>query len=293
MSDTTPEPLSPREQNAIAFELAQKALRYMGMLLAPLVVAGGFLGYGGYQDLKNKYNEQTAQLKAETQKTTARADTLGKLLALLRDTMHVRAAELANNSQEAGETRKRLQDFQLELARQTLNLQSNMQSQVRSAVDGANATSRDLRQRYATLDSQTLSRVRQLTDTANAANERAHEAVRIAREARVQTVGADHRQVLYGTPYQVSFSGVQGNSLRNFKVFDRQGTLQKEVALQESHEVIPLPDAGNPTHYIEIINVLDIPGGLLRLNGSSRADAATFRVTEATDYRRATLTAAH
>jgi hypothetical protein len=292
MSDTTPAtpaPVSPEQEDVIAFRLAQKALRYMAMWLTPLVAAGGLLGYGGYKDLKNKYDEQTVRLEKETQKTAAQAETLRIVMATLRDTMRVRAAEMAYNNRETTESLNRLRNFQSDLTKETLNLQSD----VRSATNGVTSTSRELRRNFESLATDNQTWFNQMVATANTAQQRADSAVRIAEEARVQTVGARQPQELYGTPFVIRFQGVSGNSLRQLRITDKRGGQTKEILVQPSHEPIPLPDATNPTHYIEIINVLDIPAGLLRLVGQSRADAATFRVTRVIEPRSAALTSTH
>ncbi len=295
MSDTTPAtpaPTSPEQEDVISFRLAQKALRYMVMWLTPLVLAGGLLGYGGYKDLKNKYDEQTTRLEKQTEKTAAQAETLRIVLAVLRDTMRVQSAEMAHNSHEAQLSRSRLEGYYNDLTRQTLALQTDLRTEVGHAMRDVNATSTDLRRNYANLDSSTRANFREMTQIANAAAQHADSAVRISEEARVQTVGARQRQELYGTPYVVTFEGISRNALRELTIYVR-GVPIRKVASQQAHEAIPLPDATNPTHYIEIINVLDIPAGLLRLVGQSRADAATFRVTRVTEPRSAALTAAH
>lgn len=289
MTDTTPAPLSSAQEDLIAFRLAKQALRYMAMLLAPLLLVAGWLGWDSYKGLRDNYDESTARLVAATKVTEARADTLKALLDTLHDALRVQSATLQQNSDEAKTSRTRLDTYYADLTRES----ADMRSQVGAAVSGVNQTSAFVRHSFESLSADNHTRFERLATTANAANQRADSAVRIAEEARVQTVGARERQQLYGTPFVVSFSGVKRSSLRDFTIADEHGIVVWNVPSQPSHQAIPLPNAANPTHYIEIINVLDIPGGMLmRLNGSSRADAATFRVTRVTGPRAETATAA-
>jgi signal transduction histidine kinase len=278
--DTAQGPLSPELEDVIAFRLAKKALRYMGMLLAPLLGIAVWLGYDNYQG----YSRSTEKLVQETQNTTAKADTLRALIAALQQLLHDQTVALASNNLEAEASRSRLQAYYGQLTQQTdadrnrlLSDRFQLISEVRSALDSVGMRSAMLQQSFTGLHSATQAQVEQMLSDADSANERAQRAVRIAEESGVQTVGARHRQELYGTPFDVYFTGVSRDALRDVVVSRHNGAAIHTTARLTSNDVIEIP-LGNLEYRIRVVNVLDIPGGLLRITGSSRTDAATFRV---------------
>jgi len=275
MSDITPGPLSPEAQELIAFGLARRALKYMGAVLTPIVVLATWFSISSYKGLKEKYETRLARFDTISRRVDARAEALGTLADSLELTLRLQRAELAYNSREADLSLRRAQTNYDQLVREA----AADRSELNHAVMDANSTSTRLTQSFAALNATTQKRIQGLVHEADSATRHADNAVRIAEEARVQTVGAGHRQELYGTPYEVSFAGVNRNTVRDLRIAYKGGgaTLRPPAPLG-TDDPIPLPNADRPEWYLSVINVLDIPRGLL-LVGRSRADAATFRLT--------------
>ncbi|HEX6747627.1 MAG TPA: hypothetical protein VF092_10090 [Longimicrobium sp.] len=278
MADTTPVPLSPDAEDLIAFRLAKKALRYMALMFAPLLGIAVWLGYDSYKGVKERYDQSIVDFTKATQETRLRADTLNRLADSLQRILAVQTAQLENNGREAEVARSQLRDYYSQLTQQAADLRSDVRSEVSSAVTRADTTSARLVRANTVFQSNVQSQFQRLMDTATNATQNAQRAVKIAEESRVQTVGARQRRPLYGTPFDVYFSGVSRDALRDFVIFQHDGAAIEMHSRLTGMDVIEIP-RGRPQFLIQIVNVLDIPGGLLRLNGSSRADAATFRVT--------------
>jgi signal transduction histidine kinase len=276
-TDTAPELLSPERENMMAFQLAQKALRYMAMWLSPFIIIAAWLGYDNYARLDRRYEEKLATLEAATRESKEKADLLSKLADSLEHVLDGQRWQLAFNGQEAAASRSRLQADYDQLAEQTSSDRHQLLHDVRTELGRVNDRAGELQQSFTFLDSTARSDFERMLTQANEANAMAQRAVQIAEESGVQTVGAGHRQQLYGTPYEVYFEGVSRDALRDLVIYRVGGGAVERRVRVPSHESIEIP-SGNPEFVVRVVNVLDIPGGLLRLTGSSRADAATFRV---------------
>jgi hypothetical protein len=287
MSESPQGPLSPEFEDLLAFRLARKVLITIAAMLTPVVLLLGWLGYDRYADLQAAFKRNTELLDRTTLETRSRADTLKMLTAQLEWVLAQQAQRLAAFDQDADASRVQLQEFYSRVTDQAADDRVRLIGQVNRAVSQADAlASRVDTAAFHAVSAAAVARnagsqLEQLQRDYSQTHQAASEALTLAREAAVQTVGARQRRHLYGTPFDVYFSGVTGNTLRDFMVADEDGETRRSVARQPVNEVIRVDDAAGVTYLLSIVNVIDVPGSLLRLSGGGRADAATFRVSRA------------
>lgn len=281
MPDPAPGPISPELEELLAYRLAKKALTVMAGMLAPLVLICGWFGYSKYTDLTDRLDQATAA-------TLARADTLKELTDSLRWFVNAQRAELTVAStyatKEADLLRSRQQQLLFEFAQRTADERVQLLRSVGDAVGEANTLSARVReaadsaQRAAQFARHAQPLIDRLEEQYASTNQNAQHALRIAEEASVQTVGAGATRQLFGTPFDIYFAGITREVLRDVTISRRGGARVQFEPRLRSDQPIDVPH-GDSIYRISVVNVLDIPAGVFRLNGSSRADAATFRVT--------------
>jgi hypothetical protein len=287
MPENSQGPLSPDFEDLLAFRLARKVLITIAAMLTPVVLLLGWLGYDRYADLQAAFNRNTALLDRTTLETRARADSLKLLTTQLEWVLAQQTQRLTSFDKDADASRVRLQEFYSRVTDQAADDRVRLIGQVNRAVSEADAlasrvdTAASHAESAAAVAHNAGAQLEQLQRDYGQTHQAATEALTLAREAAVQTVGARQRRHLYGTPFDVYFSGVSGNTLRDFMIADEDGETRRSVVRQPVNEVIRVDDSAGRTYLLSIVNVIDVPGGLFRLNGSSRADAATFRVSRA------------
>lgn len=271
------DPISPELEELLAYRLAKKALLVMGGMLAPVLVIAGFLGYDKYTDL-------TDSLEKATKETLARADTLKELADSLRVFVHDQQKDLTYASREADRMRDHQEAFISQFVQRTSDERVELLRSVGQAVDQANTLSTkvgesaDSARRAAQFATRAEPLIDRLSAQYESTNQQARQALRIAEEASVQTVGAGATRQLFGTPFDIYFSGITREVLRDVTISRRGGAKVQFEPRLRSDQSLDVPH-GDSIYRISVVNILDIPAGVFRLNGSSRADAATFRIT--------------
>lgn len=287
MADTNRGPISPEMEELLAFRVAKRALVTIAAMLAPVAFIVGWLGYDKYTGLEAQYKESTERLVKATELTQQRADSLRVLADSLRRFVHSQTTQLANVNSEADHVRTRYENFYSDMTKRAAEDRTELLTSVNRTITQAHELSARIARSAAAADSAAQivkgadNRLRHLDAVYFGTHETAQKAMTIAQESGVQTVGAGRRQHLYGTPFDIYFSGASRDALRNFMIAHRDGATIKESARHPSSEIIKI-DLEGTRYLISVVNILDIPGGLLRLNGSSRADAASFRVNRIT-----------
>lgn len=281
MPDPAQGPISPELEELLAYRLARKALTVMAGMLTPLVLVFGWLGYDKYTDLTDRLDEATVE-------TLARADTLKVITDSLRLFVNTQRAELAYSSgyasREADLMRARQEQLLSQFAQRTADERVQLLRSVGDAVGEANTLAASVREAAdsARRAAQFARRAEPLIDHLSAqyesTNQQARQALRIAEEASVQTVGAGATRQLFGTPFDIYFSGITREVLRDVTISRRGGAKVEFEPRLRSDQSLDIPH-GDSIYRISVVNILDIPAGVFRLNGSSRADAATFRIT--------------
>jgi uncharacterized protein YcbK (DUF882 family) len=297
MSDNFPGALPPELEDLIAFRVAKRALRTIAAMLAPMVLILAWLGYNTYNRFEEAYQARLKHLLQASGQTEARAMALMALTDSLQRLVHSQTDELAHTSREIDKSLGRNEAMYLRLVQQAADDRVQLLSSVSSAVGRANQMSTKMEQSMSGIDSalnfasRTGPEIVKLRSAYDSARQGVQQALDRIEESGVQTVGARQRRHLYGTPFDVYFSGISGDNLRDFMISFQDGRTIKSVPRHPSSEIVEI-EAGGTRYLIAIVNTIDIPGGVFRLNGSSRADAATFRVSRSPSGSAGTLSGA-